>query len=471
MKLKQRMQLLKKIARIPYGDEVLTIHGDGIDGAREKRLEDVPTVRDFLEIFPKDFPRLPPTRKVEFQIDLVLGATPVARSPYRLAPYEMQELSTQLQELSDNRFIKPSPSPWAAPVLFVKKKDESFRMCINYRELNKLIVKNRYPLSRIADLFDQQQGSSIYSYHQLRIAKTMTKLTQKTVKFDWGEHEEAAFELRKQKLCSASILALPRGNEVFAVYCDASHKGLGMILMQREKVIAYASRQPKVYEKNYTTHDLELEAILDAQAETMKEENVREENLCVMNKEFETCTQLDMSTAYHPQTDGQSERAIQTLEDMLHACVIDFGKGWDRNIPLREFSYNNSYHMSIKAALFEALYGPKVGTVAYQLELPEQLRRVHSTFHILNLKKCLSDETLVIPLEEIQIDDKLHFIEEPVEIIDREVKRLKQSHIPIVKVRWNSRRGPEFTWEREDQIRKKYPHIFTNPVASPNATT
>ncbi|GKB06585.1 putative reverse transcriptase domain-containing protein [Tanacetum coccineum] len=151
-------------------------------------------------------------------------------------------------------------------------------------------------------------------------------------------------------------------------------------------------------------------------------------------------TQLDMSTAYHPQTDGQSERTIQTLEDMLRACVIDFGNGWERHLPLIEFSYNNSYHASIKAALFEALYGrkcpcllgrAKVRTVAYRLELPQQLSRVHSTFHVSNLKKCLSDE----PLDEIYIDDKLRFVEEPVEIMDREVKRLKQSRIPIIKVR------------------------------------
>ncbi|GJV87684.1 putative reverse transcriptase domain-containing protein [Tanacetum coccineum] len=255
--------------------------------------------------------------------------------------------------------------------------------------------------------------------------------------------------------------------------------------------------------------------------------------------------------------DGQSERTIQTLEDMLRACVIDFGKGWDRHLPLIEFSYNNSYHTSIKAAPFEALYGrkcrspvcwaevgdaqltgpeivrettekiiqikhrlqasrdrqkcyadkrrkplefqvgdkvmlkvspwkgvirfgkrgklnpryigpfkilAKVGTVAYRLELPEKLIRIHSTFHVLNLKKCLSDEPLAIPLDEIHIDEKLNFIEEPVEIMDREVKRLKQSRIPIVKVRWNSRRGPEYTWEREDQMQKKYPHLFANPV-------
>ncbi|GKA92458.1 hypothetical protein Tco_0814383, partial [Tanacetum coccineum] len=111
----------------------------------------------------------------------------------------------------------------------------------------------------------------------------------------------------------------------------------------------------------------------------------------------------------------------------------------------------------------------KVGTVAYRLKLPEQLS--HSTFHISNLKKCFSDEPLAIPLDEIQIDDKLNFIEEPIEIMDREVKRLKQSRILIVKVRWNSRRGPEFTWEREDQMKKKYPHLFANPVPASKDTS
>ncbi|GJZ88415.1 putative reverse transcriptase domain-containing protein [Tanacetum coccineum] len=196
---------------------------------------------------------------------------------------------------------------------------------------------------------------------------------------------------------------------------------------------------------------------------------------------------------------------------MLRAYVLDFGKSYDRHLPLVEFLYNNSYHTSIKAALFEALYGRKcrspicwakvgdsqltgpeiihgttekiiqiknriqaardLGTIAYRLELPEQLSRVHSTFHVSNLKKCLSDETLAIPLDEIQIDEKLYFIEEPVEIMDREVKRLKQSRIPIVKVCWNSKRGPEFTWEREDQMQKKYPHLFSNSTSVTNATS
>ncbi|GJU25080.1 putative reverse transcriptase domain-containing protein [Tanacetum coccineum] len=227
-------------------------------------------------------------------------------------------------------------------------------------------------------------------------------------------------------------------------------------------------------------------------------------------------TNLDMSTAHHPQTDGQSERTIQTLKDMLHAYVIDFGNGWVKHLPLVEFSYNNSYHASIKAAPFEALYGrkmsftyllgprdkvmlkvspwkgvvrfgkqgklnpryvgpfkvlEKVGSVAYKLELPQELSRVHNTFHVSNLKKCYSDEPVAVPLEGLHVDDKLRFVEEPVEIMDREVKRLKQSRIPIVKVRWNSRRGPEFTWEREDQFQKKYPHLFTKPVPSSSVAT
>ncbi|GJT80231.1 putative nucleotidyltransferase, ribonuclease H [Tanacetum coccineum] len=338
----------KKIVRIPWGNETLIIHGDGI--------------------FPEDLPGLPPTRQVEFQINLVPDAAPVARAPYRLAPSKMKELSEQLQELSDKGFIRPISSPWGAPVLFVKKKDGSFRMCIDYRKLNKLTVKNRYPLPRIDDLFDQLQGSSVYSkidlrssYHQHRvreedilkmtfrtryghyefqvmpfgltnehadkkeheehlkailellkkeelyakfskypakiesiedwvspktptkirqflglagyyqrfikgfskIAKLMTKLTQKKV-FEWGDKQEATFQMLENKLCSAPILALLQGAENFIIYCDTSHKGLGAVLMQNEKVIAYASRQLKIHEKNYTTHDLELGAVVFA---------------------------------------------------------------------------------------------------------------------------------------------------------------------------------------------------------------
>ncbi|GJT57217.1 putative reverse transcriptase domain-containing protein [Tanacetum coccineum] len=316
----------EKLVRVPYGNETLIFRGNERNDGREsrltiiscskaqeymakgcqvflaqisakkeedksegKQLKNVPIIRDFSKVFPEDLPGLPPVRPVEFQIDLIPGAAPVARALYRLTPSEMKELSEQLQELSDKGFIRPSSSPWGAPVLFVKNKDGSFRMCIDYHELNKLTVKNRYPLPRIDDLFDQLQGSSIYSkidlrsgYHQLRvreqdipktafrtryghyefqvmpfgltnapadkkeheehlkailellkkeklyakfskcefwipkvqflglvgyyrwfiegflkIAKSMMKLTQKGIKFDWGEKEESAFQLIK----------------------------------------------------------------------------------------------------------------------------------------------------------------------------------------------------------------------------------------------------------------------------------
>ncbi|GJX89210.1 putative reverse transcriptase domain-containing protein [Tanacetum coccineum] len=266
----------EKIVRIPYEDEVLIVQGDisgkgkklklsilsctktqkyikkgcsvflahvtkkeTEDKSEEKRLEYVPTVQDFPEVFLKELSGFPPTLQVEFQIDLVPDATPVARAPHRLAPSALQELSTQLQELYDKGFIRPSSSPWGASFFFVKKKDGSFWMCIDYRELNKLTVKNCFS----------------------KITKPMMKLTLKSVKFNWTKKAKASFQLLKQKLCGASILALPEGNENFVVYCDASHKGLGVILMQKEKVIAYASRQLKIHKKNYTTHDLDGEVV------------------------------------------------------------------------------------------------------------------------------------------------------------------------------------------------------------------
>ncbi|GJR69972.1 putative reverse transcriptase domain-containing protein [Tanacetum coccineum] len=753
----------EKIVRIPFGNEILIVRGDERnnghesqlniisctktqryllkgchvllahvtakkpeDKSEEKKLEDVPIVRDFPKVFPEDFLGIPPTQQVEFQIDLIPGVAPVARAPYQLASSEMKELSDQLHELSDKGFIRPGSSPWRAPVLFVKKKDVSFRVCIDYRELNKLTVKNRYPLLRIDDLFDQLQGSSVDSkidlrlgYYQLRvheedipktafrtcyghyefqvmpfgltnalavfmdlmnrflghvinskgihvdpakiesiknwaspktateirqflglagyyqrfikgfskIAKAITKLTQKKVKFDWGDKQEAALQLLKRKLCSAPILALPKGAENFIVYCDALHKGLeartearkpenlkaedvgGMMVEtsrgsknpRKEKLepradgtlclnnrswlpcygdlrtlIMHESHESKYYvhpgsDKTYqdmkklywwpnmkadiatyvrkclTCLKVKVEyqkpsgllvqpeipqwkcdnitmdfitklprtssgyntiwVIVDRLTKSahflpMRENDSMDKLTRLYLKEVATIhgipvsiicdcecrftsqfwrsfqkalgTRLDMSTAYHPQTDGQSERTIQTLEDMLRACAEvgdtqltgpeilhettekivqikqqiqaagDRQKSYAdvRRKPL-EFQVGDKVMLKVLA---------KVGTVAYRLELPQQLNRVHSTFHVSNLKKCLSDEPLEIMLDEIHVNDKLHFVEEPVEIMDREVKRLKQSRIPIIKVRWNSRRGPEFTWEREDQF-------------------
>ncbi|GJV41359.1 putative reverse transcriptase domain-containing protein [Tanacetum coccineum] len=812
----------EKVVRIPYGNKTLIVEGDkGV--SRLKVIScikaHVAVIHNFLEVFPEELPGLPLPRQVEFQIDLVPGAAPVARPPYRLAPSEMKELSVQLQELLEKGFIRPSSSPWGAPVLFVKKKDGSFRLCIDYHELNKLTVKNRYPLPRIDDLFDQLQGLSVYSkidlrsgYHQLRIKEEDIPITAFRTRYghfefqvmpfgltnapavfmdlmnrvckpyldkfvivfiddilvyskdeeEHGKHLKIILELLKKERLYAKfskcdfwldsvqflghvidrsgvhvdpakieaikswaapttptevrqflglagyyrrfIEAFPEETEDFVVYCDASLKGYRAVLMQKEKVLAYASRQLKVHEEKYILIDLEwaaeqrrwIELLSDhdceiryhpgkanvmadalsqkerdkplliralmmtvhsylpkqirvAQKEAMKKKYVRKENLGRLIKPiFEFCpdetrcfgnrvwlsrfsglrdlwlnmkadittyvskcltyakvkaehqkpsrllqqpeipvwmweritmdfvsglprtpsgspvcwsevgdsqlislelihdttekiiqvkaehqkpsgflqqpeipvwkweritmdfvsglprtpsghgvpvsiisdrdshftsnfwrslqealgTNLDMSTAYHPQTDGQSERTIQTLEVMLRACVIDFGNSWDRHLPLVEFSYNNSYHASIKAAPYEALYRRKfrspvcwseVGDsqlIAYTLELSKEFKGVHSTFYVLNLKKCLAEGDIVVPIDEVQLDDKLHMIKEPVEIVDREVKRLKQSPDPnCKKFIENSQTWSKFTWDVTPiRLKRKYPH-------------
>ncbi|KAJ9546504.1 hypothetical protein OSB04_019047 [Centaurea solstitialis] len=958
-----------------------------VDSGKDKlEVKDVEVVRDYPEVFPEDLVSLPPDREIEFRIDLVPGATPIAKAPYRLAPSELKEMLAQLQELLDKGFIRPSTSPWGAPVLFVKKKDGTMRMCIDYRELNKVTVKNKYPLPRIDDLFDQLQGAKFFSkidlrsgYHQLKvregdipktafrtryghyeflvmsfgltnapaafmdlmnrvckpyldkfvivfiddiliysktaeehgehlrkvlemlkreqlyakfskcefwlkevqflghivtqegikvdpakieaikdwespkspsevrsflglagyyrrfiehfsaIATPLTALTKKDVKFEWTSTCEYAFNNLKGKLTSAPILTLPNGSDGFVVYCDASKLGLGCVLMQDGKVIAYASRKLKVHELNYPTHDMELAAVVFAlkiwrhylygvkcqiytdhkslqyllnqkelnmrqrrwiellsdydceilyhpgkgnvvadalsrkggkikpgivdsrmgivayrisivpdlkseikewQEKASKEEHLKSERMvgfldtlvtdtegmkCFGNRIwvpklgdlrkkilFEahkskysvhpgtnkmyhglrqcywwpgmkkdiahfvercvTClqvkiehqrpygklqqlpipewtwehvtmdfvtklprtpkgydtiwvivdrlsksahflpmketysmerlarlyiadivrlhgtpvsivsdrdarftstfwqsfqremgTRVNLSTAYHPQTDGQSERTIQTLEDMLRACVLDFGDSWEDHLPLIEFAYNNSYHSSIEAAPYEILYGRKcrtplcwnevgekqlagpeivqitsdkinqvrerlktardrqksyadkrrkdiefkvgdrvmlkvspwkgvirfgkkgklspryigpykiierIGPVAYKLELPEGLRGVHNTFHVSNLRKCLAEPDAAIPLQEISVDPKLNFVEEPVAVVDRKIRKLRNKEIDLVKVQWKFHKGQECTWEAELEMRERYPHLF-----------
>ena len=384
-------------------------------------VSDIPTVSDFPDVFLEELPGLPPQREIEFAIDLVPGATPASVTPYRMAPLELKELKLQLQELLDKGFIRPSVSPWGAPVLFVKKKDGTLRLCVDYRQLNKLTVKNKYPLPRIDDLFDQLKGASIFSkidlrsgYHQLKIkdadvhktafrtryghyeflvmpfgltnaptafmdlmnrvfrpyvdqfvvvfiddilvyskdreshdthlrvvleilrkeqlyaklskcefwlsevsflghivskegiqvdpkkievvvewkpprnvtevrsflglagyyrrfvkgfsmiAAPMTRLLQKNVKYEWSEKCQGSFEKLKAFLTEAPVLTQPTCGKEYVIYSDASLNGLGCVLMQDGKVVAYASRQLKPHEKNYPTHDLELAAIVFA---------------------------------------------------------------------------------------------------------------------------------------------------------------------------------------------------------------
>nr|GFB32984.1 retrotransposon protein, putative, Ty3-gypsy subclass [Tanacetum cinerariifolium] len=243
-----------KIVSIPWGRENLIFHGK----SEKKRLENVPIVRDFPEVFPEDLPGLPLTRKVVFQIDLIPGAAPVARAPYRLAPPEMKDLSEQLKELSDKGFIRPRYHQ-----LRVREEDVSktaFRTRYGHYEFQVL------PFG----LTKSPANKKEHEEHLRTILKVLKKeeLYAKFSKYEFwipkGDKQEAAFQLLKQKLCGAPILALPERSEDFVAYCDAFIKVLGVVLMQRDKVISYASCQLKNHEKNYTTHDLELGAVVFA---------------------------------------------------------------------------------------------------------------------------------------------------------------------------------------------------------------
>ncbi|KAL0536708.1 hypothetical protein IC582_025668 [Cucumis melo] len=936
-------------------------------------LSSEPVVRDYPDVFPEELPGLPPHREVEFAIELEPGTVPISRAPYRMAPAELKELKVQLQELLDKGFIRPSVSPWGAPVLFVKKKDGSMRLCIDYRELNKVTVKNRYPLPRIDDLLDQLQGATVFSkidlrsgYHQLRIkdedvpktafrsryghyefivmsfgltnapavfmdlmnrvfrefldtfvivfiddiliyskteaeheehlrmvlqtlrdnklyakfskcefwlkqvsflghvvskagvsvdpakieavtgwtrpstvsevrsflglagyyrrfvenfsriATPLTQLTRKGAPFVWSKACEDSFQNLKQKLVTAPVLTVPDGSGSFVIYSDASKKGLGCVLMQQGRVVAYASRQLKSHEQNYPTHDLELAAVVFALKIwrhylygekiqiftdhkslkyffTQKELNMRqrrwlelvkdydceilyhpgkanvvadalsrkvshsaalitqqaplhrdleraeiavsvgasndpylvekrglaeagqavefslssdggllfERRLCVPSdsavktellseahsspfsmhpgstkmyqdlkrvywwrnmkrevaefvskclvcqqvkaprqkpagllqplsipewkwenvsmdfitglprtlrgftviwvvvdrltksahfvpgkstytaskwaqlymseivrlhgvpvsivsdrdarftskfwKGLQTAmgTRLDFSTAFHPQTDSQTERLNQVLEDMLRACALEFPGSWDSHLHLMEFAYNNSYQATIGMAPFEALYGkccrspvcwdevgeqrlmgpelvqstneaiqkirsrmhtaqsrqksyadvrrkdlefevgdkvflkvaPMRGVLRFArrgklsprfvgpfeiLERigPPSLSTVHDVFHVSMLRKYVSDPSHVVDYEPLEIDENLSYVEQPVEVLTREVKTLRNKQIPLVKVLWRNHRVEEATWEREDDMRSRYPELF-----------
>ncbi|GJY42946.1 putative reverse transcriptase domain-containing protein [Tanacetum coccineum] len=589
--------------------------------AKENEQKEIEAVRYFLEVFPDDLSGLPPVREIEFRIELIPRATPVAKPPYRLAPSELEEL-----------------------------------ICIDYRELNKLIVKNRYPLPRIEDLFDQLQGSHFFSkidlrsgYHQLRVHEddipkvafrtryehfeftvmpfgltnapaeehveylrlvlgllkkeklyakfSKCELWLKEVQFlghvinsngihvdpskieavkNWKPLElrpsQKEFNMRQRRWIElfsdydckiryhpgkANVVADAlsrkerdcRKGDVRTLIMDEAHKskysvhpGADKIYFDlrdrywwpgmKKDIAEYVSKcltclkvkaehqrpsgllqQPKIpvwkwegiamdfvtkLPRTSSRHDtiwvivdwLTKSAHFLPMREDYKMDRLARLYLNEIVARHGTC--LDMSTAYHPQTDSQNEHTIQTLEDMLRAvkCApfeafygrkcrspIKWAKVGEEGKPL-EFSVGDYVLLKVspwkgvvrfgkKGKLAPRFVGPfeiieKVGPVAYRLDLPEELNGVHDTFHVSNLKKCLADPTLQVPLDEIRVDAKLNFVEEPVEILEREFKKLKRSRIAIVKVRWNSKRGPEFTWEHEDQMKLKYPHLFSD---------
>nr|GEW74729.1 putative reverse transcriptase domain-containing protein [Tanacetum cinerariifolium] len=564
--------------------------------SKEKRMEDISVIRDFPKVFLKE----------------LSGAAHVARTPYRFAPSEIKELSAQLQELLEKGFMRLISSLWGLLVLFVKKQDGSFRMCIDYQVHEKylkiileLLKKERlyakyskcdfwldsvqflgYVIDRSDVHVDPAKIEAIKSWAaptpptEVRQFLRLTGYYRRFIK--GKEEEEEAFQTLKQKLCSSSILAFPERTEDFVVYCDASRKGFGAVLMQREKVIVYASRQLKVQEENYTTHDLELGAVVfalrlrrhylygtkcvlsdydceiryhpgkanvvanalsrkerikplrvrvlmmtihndlskrirEAQEEAMKNKYVRKENLgrlikpifefrpdgthykmyqdlkplywwpnikadittyiwkCLMcvkvNAEHQKPSGLlqqpkilvwkweritmDFSEVGDIQLTGPilihdtTEKIVQIKNRLLAARSRQKSYADKRLKPL-EFKVGDMVLLKVspwkgalrcgkRGKLSPRYIGPfkilaRVGPIAYTLELPEELKGIHSTFHVLNLKKCLTEDDVVVLIDEIQLDNKLHMIKELIEVMDREIKRLKQSRIPIVKV-------------------------------------
>ncbi|GJW41148.1 putative reverse transcriptase domain-containing protein [Tanacetum coccineum] len=599
----------EKIVRIPWGNETLVVHGDGSSRGNGTRLNIILCTKThkyllkghhvFLaHITTKEIEDKSREKRLE-DIDLVPGAVPVARAPYRLAPFEMKELSEKLQELSDKGFIRPSSLPWGALIFVYSKIDLRsgyHQLRVREEDIPKMAFRTRYGhyefqvmpfgltnapankkeheehLKAILELLKKEELYAKFSkcefwiptvqflghvidcqgihvdpakiesikdwaspktpteirqflglagYYR-RFIEGFSKIAKPKVAFEWGDKQETDFQTLKNNV-------------------DAKREG-----------DCYASRQLKIHE-SYTTHDLELDHKSLQHILDQKELNMRQ------RRWLELLSDYDCEIRYHPRkanvTEAQKPENLKN-EDVGGMIRKDILKEKlepraDGTLCLNDRSWlpcygdlrtviMHDYHASIKAAPFEALYnrkcrspvcwaevgevqltgpeivqettekpmefqvgdrvmlkvspwkgvvrfgkrgklnpryvGPfkvleKVGSVAYKLELPQELSRVHNTFHVSNLKKCYSDKPFVVPLKGLHVDDKLCFVEEPIEIMDREVKRLKQSRIPIVKVRWNSKRGPEFTWEREDQFQKKYPHLFTKLLPSSSVAT
>nr|GEU83075.1 hypothetical protein [Tanacetum cinerariifolium] len=567
----------EKLVRVPYRNETLTFHGNECNNGRESRLA-VISCSKAQEYMAKGCQIF--LAQISANKELTNAPAVFMDRMYRVCkPY----LDKFVIVFIDDILIYSKNE---------KEHKEHLKAILEFLKKEKLYAKFSkcefwIPKASPKTPIEIRQFLGLAGYYQRfikgfsKICKSMTKLTQKGIKFDWGEKEENTFQLIKQKLFSAPILALPEGSEDFVVYCDASHKGLGDVLMQREKVIAYASRQ--------------LKTILEAQTEALKPENLEKEDvganalhvqrsrpnikgpsrllmqlaipewkwdnimmdfitklpkssqgfdtiwviidrltksahflpirendpldkmarlylnrivarhgipvsiICDHDGRFTSnfwrsfqkalCIDISMSTAYHPKTDGQSKRTIQTLEDMLHAYVINFGKGWVKHLPLfgeaqltgPELIQETTKKIVLIKQRIQATHD-RQKSYAYLKRKPMEfevgdrvmlkvshwkgfVRFGKREFIILFMCPTLRNVTLT-PLEGIHVDDRLQFVEEPVEIMEREIKRLKRSRIQLVKVCWNSRRGLELTWERKDSFRKKYQHLFTNRASS-----
>nr|GEX46459.1 hypothetical protein [Tanacetum cinerariifolium] len=459
--------------------------------AGEKKPKDIRIVSDFPEIFLDDFSGLPPAREIEFCIDLIPSALLVVKSPYRLAPLKMLELSNQLKELQEKGFIQPCHSPWGAPVVFVKKKDDALRMCIDYKELNKLTIKNRYPVPRIDDLFDQLQEEE----HEVHL-KTILDLLKKEKLY--AKFSKCGFWLKEVQFLGHVV-------NRDGIYVDPNKKELNMrqrrwieLLSDYECEIKYhpgkvnimaddLSRKERLKPRRVHAMSMTIQSglkakILEAQREATKDLKAPAEWLRGLDTQFKIqddevnrtrdCARDNRKDYANKKEVGNGARSLEKYVDKRRK-PLEFKVG-DR-VLLKVSPWKGVVRFGMKGKLAPRYVGPfeimkRVGPVAYRLRLPQELSCVHDVFHVSNLKECLAESDMQVPLEEIKVDDKLYFVEEPMEISGRQFKKLKRSWILIVKVRWDSRRGAEFTWEREDQFKAKYPHLFaiSSSIAAAN---
>nr|GEV98492.1 hypothetical protein [Tanacetum cinerariifolium] len=450
------------------------------DKSKRKQLEDVPVVREFLKVFLEDLPGIPPTRKVEFRIDLVPGAALVARTSYRLAPSKMKELADQLQELTDKGFIRP---------IFM---DLMNRVCKPY--LDKFVIVfiddilnyskdekgHKEHLKAILELLKKEELYAKFSKCEFWIPKV--QFLSHVIDSQGIHVDPAKIESVKDWASPKSPTEIRQFLGLVGTKCTVftDHKSLQHILdkkqlnMRQRRWLELLSD----YDCEIRYHPVKANVVADALSRK-EQEPLRVRALVmtisldlpkqILNVQTETDPMDKLARIYLKEVVTRHEIHISIISD----CDPRFASNFWRSLQnaLGEFSYNNSYHASIKAAPFEALYGrkcrsPVCWTEVGEAQILEELSRVHNTFHVSNLKKCHADEPLAVPLDGLHVDDKLHFVEDPVEIIDCEVKQLKRSHILLVKVRWNSKRGLEFTWEQEDQFKQKYPHLFTNRAST-----
>ncbi|GJX95460.1 putative reverse transcriptase domain-containing protein [Tanacetum coccineum] len=558
----------EKVVHIPIKGETLIIRAQVMEKkSDDKRLEDIPVVKEFPKVFLEDLPGLPPVRQVEFQINLIPGAAPVARAPYRFAPSEMQELSNQLQELADQGFIRPSTSPWGAHILFVKKKDGSFRMCSSV--YSKIDLRSGYHQLRVRDedilitafrtsivqflghLIDSQglhvNPAKIEAVKNWESPTTPTKHSRKKTSRlrtyeEWTKHLKyilmelvvLRIEAGYHSLDLKKLYWWPNMKAIIAEYVGKCltcsrvkvecQKPSGLLIQPEipiwkwERItMDFITKLPKTSNGNDTIWVIIDRLTKSAHFIPIKKTNSMETLTRLYIKEIVSRhgvsisiisdhdsrftsrfwqsmqnalrTQLDMSITYHPKTDRQSERIIQTLKDMLRACVIDFGKGWERHLPLakvgdvqltgpeiihettetivqirqclqdardRQRSYANVRRKPLEFQVGDRVMlkvSPRKGVIRFGKQGKLNPRYIRPFKILERIGPVAYELELPEELSNLQLDDKLNFVEEPVEIMDREVKQLKQSRISIVKVRWNSKRGPGFTWEHEDQIR------------------